>query len=81
MAWNFSSRQSTVSALVVVEDDAVEVEDTASASDSPYCVGPCTCGNNCHLNVEYHDKVTRFDPDAEVDDEQYEYALSLLGGG
>lgn len=75
MAWIFSSGQSTVSALA-----EVEVEDTAGASDSPYCSSlQCVCGRNCHLNVAYHSQVTEFDPDAEVDEEEYEYALSLFG--
>lgn len=30
----------------------------AEKPDFPYCVGVCTCGNDCHNNADYHQEVT-----------------------
>lgn len=59
---------------------------------TPYCKSvPCTCGQNCHEGTGTHKRITgalTFDEyseetpcelPTEIDDDQYEYALALLG--
>jgi hypothetical protein len=60
----------------------------------PYCKSiPCTCGRNCHddpalhgretgaptSDEYYNDGIISSFPQTEWSDEQYEYALALLG--
>lgn len=81
MAWTFSSRQSTA-ALIAVEDD----EDSAKLPTVRYCVGTCTCGNDCHNNPDYHLTFTTWDGEypqlqEDADADEYNLALSTLMGG
>jgi hypothetical protein len=70
-------------------------EPASPHNDTPtYCIGlECTCGKDCHNNPgyhrwrtgaptsdEYHSGSTGSLPSIEFDDDQYEYALALLGG-
>lgn len=54
----------------------------------PYCTGLiCTCGNDCHNDPKFHLGSTGYDipqpslrEGAETDDDQFAYAMALLGG-
>ena len=57
-----------------------------------YCVGTCTCGNNCRVNLDLHTAITgALQSDdyseevpcvlPELDDALYEMALASLSGG
>jgi hypothetical protein len=57
-----------------------------------YCIGTCTCGQDCRTNTDLHTQITgALTCDdwteekpcnlPEVDDELFERAMALLGGG
>jgi hypothetical protein len=69
MGWPFGQQ---VSAVEPVSSSTVETS---------YCTSlECVCGNDCHNNPDYHLSVTSPLSNA-VDDDLFDYAIALLGGG
>jgi hypothetical protein len=58
-----------------------------------YCIGTCTCGQDCRTNTDLHTQITGAltcddwteekpcNLPEELDDELFERAMALLGGG
>jgi len=48
-----------------------------------YCIGECTCGNDCHNNANYHQTFTTWNGNypqlaTEIDNADYAYATQQL---